>query len=195
MSTPPATSAHSSAQPAPPALRLNIPAVTLAAERLSGSDPLAHYPRLLPDLHASDTAHADKTVDWSVQGETLTPPGGQAQPWIHLQLRTHLPMTCQRCLGEVLMPLELDYSYRFVADEATAEIEDEASVEDILVTSRQFDLRELIEDELLMELPLVPKHEVCPEPVKLASSDEDFKAALTQKPNAFAVLGSLKKNS
>jgi hypothetical protein len=36
-------------------------------------------------------------------------------------------------------------------------------------------------------------HEICPEEVPLQSSDADFRAALTSKPNAFAVLGSLKK--
>ena len=29
--------------------------------------------------------------------------------------------------------------------------------------SRQFDLVDLIEEELLLSLPLVPKHDVCPE--------------------------------
>ena len=77
---------------------------------------------------------------------------------------------------------------------AIREAEDECE-EDLLVLSKQFDLRELLEDELLLELPLVPKHDVCPGKVKLASTDEDFKAALTQKPNAFAALGSLKKGS
>ena len=67
------------------------------------------------------------------------------------------------------------------------------SEEDVLVLSKQFDAHALIEDELLMAAPIVPKHDVCPQAVKLASTDEEFKAALTQKPNAFAALGSLKK--
>ena len=57
--------------------------------------------------------------------------------------------------------------------------------------SREFNLMELIEDELLMEVPVVPRHEECPVPVKLESSDADFEQANEQKENPFAVLQSL----
>jgi uncharacterized protein len=58
--------------------------------------------------------------------------------------------------------------------------------------SRSFDLVELVEDELLMQLPLAPRHEVCPTPVKLAVSDEQFDRASAERENPFAVLGKLK---
>jgi len=62
------------------------------------------------------------------------------------------------------------------------------------VLSRDFNLLELIEDELLMALPVVPKHETCPAPVKLQAQDADFDAAApaAQKPNPFAILEQLK---
>ena len=101
-------------------------------------------------------------------------------------------MTCQRCLAPVDVPLEVDREFRFVADEATAEALDDESEEDLLAMSREFDLRELIEDELLMALPLVPRHEECPAPVQMASSDEDFEEASAEKPNPFAALAALK---
>jgi uncharacterized protein len=184
----------------PPALRLDVRTLAHAGGTQSGNDPLLHYQRLASDLHggvAQPVLGEDAlVVQWTVRGELAELSGaadGKPQPWMHLHLEAQLPMTCQRCLGRVLMPVTLDNKYRFVPDEATAEAQDEACDEDLLVLSKQFDLRELLEDELLLELPLMPKHEVCPTPVKLASTDEDFKAALTQKPNAFAVLGSLKK--
>ena len=48
--------------------------------------------------------------------------------------------------------------------------------------------RELIEDELLLAMPIVPRHEVCPEPL-VATVDElpDDPA-----PNPFAALAALK---
>jgi uncharacterized protein len=49
-------------------------------------------------------------------------------------------------------------------------------------------LRELIEDELLMALPVVPRHDECPTSVPLASSDDDFEVASAEKPNPFAAL-------
>ena len=57
------------------------------------------------------------------------------------------------------VPLDVERSFRFVADEATAEALDEECDEDLLALGREFDLRELIEDELLMALPVVPRHE------------------------------------
>jgi uncharacterized protein len=174
-------------------MQLDARALTQEGGRMTGNDPLRHYLRLAADLHGNHLDWPDMQVGWTLRGEVQQPPGSKPQHWLHLQLRAQLPMTCQRCLGQVLMPVEFDNSYRLVADEATAELEDEQCDEDLLVLSKQFDLRELLEDELLLELPLMPKHEVCPTEVKLASTDEDFKAALTQKPNAFAALGSLKK--
>jgi len=49
----------------------------------------------------------------------------------------------------------------------------------------------LIEDEFLMELPLVPLHETCPEPVRLSAADPDFEHESPQE-NPFAVLARLK---
>lgn len=60
--------------------------------------------------------------------------------------------------------LYVDRSFRFVPDEETAELEDDDSDEDVLALSSEFNLLELIEDELLMEVPVVPRHEVCPVP-------------------------------
>jgi uncharacterized protein len=167
----------------------------LAGEALSGQDALLNYPRLTQDLQRDAVGFDQKTVTWSARGEAITPPGGSAQPWLHVQAQAHVPMVCQRCLGPVDVALDIHSTFRFVATEAIAMAEDDESEEDLLVLSKQFDLQALIEDELLMALPIVPKHEVCPVNVKLASTDEEFKAALTQKPNAFAVLGSLKKSS
>ncbi len=167
----------------------------LAGETLSGQDALSNYERLTQDLQREAVGFDQKIVTWSARGEAITPPGGSAQPWLHVHARAQVPMVCQRCLGPVDLTLDIHSTFRFVATEAIAMAEDDEAEEDLLVLSKQFDLQALIEDELLMALPIVPKHEVCPVNVKLASTDEEFKAALTQKPNAFAVLGSLKKSS
>lgn len=74
----------------------------------------------------------------------------------------------------------------------------------MLVISRQFDLLELVEDELLLAAPIVPRHEVCPTPVVLSTGDwsddpagetseASAQAPANDKPNPFAVLASLRK--
>jgi uncharacterized protein len=55
------------------------------------------------------------------------------------------------------------------------------------------DVWALIEDELIMSVPIVPKHEICPESVTLSAADEAFEEALAAKPNPFAALAQLKQ--
>jgi uncharacterized protein len=182
-----------STPPTSPPTQIDVRKFALTGEVLSGQDALPNYERLAQDLQRDTVDFHKRTVTWSARGETITPPGGSPQPWLHLSAQAHAPMVCQRCLGPVDLALDVHSTFRFVASEAIAMAEDDESEEDLLVLSKQFDLQALIEDELLMALPIVPKHDVCPVNVKLASTDEEFKAALTQKPNAFAALGSLKK--
>ena len=118
--------------------------------------------------------------------------GGIPQVWMQLTVRASFPMECQRCLTPVDVPLHVERAFRFVADEATAEALDDDSEEDLLVISREFDLHELIEDELLMALPVVPRHDECPTDVPMASSDDDFEEASAARPNPFAALASLR---
>ena len=175
------------------ATRLDVRSFAQAGASLKGEHSLSNYERLAQDLRGLPADWADKKLHWQLRGEAITPTGSPLQVWLHLQAHAQLPLTCQRCLGAVDVSVVIDSHYRFVADEATALAEDEVSDEDVLVLSKQFDAQALMEDELLMAVPIVPKHEVCPSVVKLASTDEEFKAALTQKPNAFAALGVLKK--
>jgi uncharacterized protein len=169
---------------------LPVKAFAQADGELSGSVPLAEMERLHSEsLEPIDAAE----VSFSAEGEMQEDAAGQLEPWIHLSGATTLVMTCQRCLTPVATEIEFERSFRFVASEALAEVEDEESEEDVLVLSREFNLLELVEDELLMAIPAVPKHEECPAPVKLAAVDADFDDSPAEKPNPFAVLQQLKK--
>ncbi|AOG24939.1 YceD family protein [Acidovorax sp. RAC01] len=173
------------------AQRLDVKAFAQAGAKLAGHDSLLKYERLALEAKG---LHPDLLVDWQAEGELRTALGGMSQVWLHLKVRAIFPMECQRCLTPVDIPLEVDRAFRFVADEATAEALDDESEEDLLAMSREFDLRELIEDELLMALPVVPKHDECPTAVPLASSDDDFEEASAVKPNPFAALAGLRKD-
>jgi len=171
------------------ATRLDVKAFAKAGAVLSGQDPLSKYLRLLEEAGGQG---ADRAVQWEARGEMLIDASGFTQVWLHLSAQVSLPLTCQRCLGPVDIALTVDRSFRFVASEEQAEAEDEEAEEDVLALSRDFDLYGLIEDELLMELPVVPRHEVCPTELKLAAQDADFEAAQAEKPNPFAALSGLK---
>ncbi|MDP3700801.1 MAG: DUF177 domain-containing protein [Hylemonella sp.] len=169
--------------------RLDIQAFAQAGASLAGHDPLSKYERLLAETGGQG---ADHPVHWEAHGEFLAHPGAQGQVWLHLSARTSLPMTCQRCLGPADIPVVVERSFRFVASEKQAEVEDEEAEEDVLALVQDFNLQELVEDELLMELPVVPRHELCPTEVKLVVQDADFEAAQAEKPHPFAVLAGLK---
>jgi uncharacterized protein len=149
---------------------------------------VADFSRLAEDV---DALGAESPVRWRAVGE-LRESGGAAQAWLHLTAETRVAVTCQRCLEPVELPLTVDRWFRFVADEATAELEDDDAEEDVLVLDPAFDLPGLVEDELLMELPLVPRHEVCPREVELEHVDPDFEAAQEAKPNPFGALAGMK---
>ena len=171
--------------------RLDVKAFAQAGGRLSGHESLLTYERLALEAKG---LHPDLLVDGEAVGELRTPLGGVGEVWLTIKVRASFPMECQRCMTCVDVPLEVDRAFRFVADEATAEALDDESEEDLLALSREFDLHELIEDELLMSLPVVPKHDECPSAVPLASSDDDFEEANAEKPNPFAALTDLRKN-
>ncbi|MGF6526180.1 YceD family protein [Variovorax sp. PvP013] len=175
------------------------------AAMLAGEEPLTGYPRLAAEMEATEAptspvsdapdapdASDPPTVRWQATGERRTGATGAAEPWLHLQADAVLPLVCQRCLSTVDTELQVDRWFRFAPDEATAELEDENSEEDVLVAARDFDLRELIEDELLMDIPITPRHDVCPQPVQLSAVDPAFEEEGSERVNPFAVLGNLR---
>jgi len=169
---------------------LDVQAFARSEGRLEGQDALARYPRLVEDITGSSEGC---TVSWEAEGEWRAATGSAGQPWLHLSGEAVLPMTCQRCLLPVEMPVGFETDFRFVADERTAEAEDDESEEDLLVIRRDFPLRELIEDELLLAMPAVALHETCPVALPAAVEDADFAAAAEEKAHPFAILAGLNK--
>jgi len=174
------------------ARRLDVKSFAAAHAVLQGDTASGPWGRIL------DQAHSDQSVldvRWEVSGELKGSVGRPEQVWIHLSAAARLPVTCQRCLGEVVTEFQFERSFRFVADEETAAALDVDSEEDVLALSRTFDLMELIEDEILMEMPLVPRHEQCPEPVRFSVADEGFEEAMEAAPHPFDALAALRKGS
>jgi uncharacterized protein len=171
-----------------PAPRLDVKSFAQSARELSGHDVLSNYERLLVETHGMG---ADRHLNWSAQGELKTMEAGADQIWLHVQANVTLPLTCQRCLGPVDSVVSVNRSFRFVASEDDAEQQDDDCEEDVLALNPEFKLSELIEDEILMELPLVPRHDECPSEVVMAAEDANFEAASAEKRNPFAVLAQL----
>jgi uncharacterized protein len=171
------------------ARRLDVRAFAEDGGVLSGTSAAGEHSRLMAETEGRGAA---SPVAWVASGELRDPLHVQPQIWLHLKAHASLPLTCQRCLSPVEVHVSVDRLFRFVADEEMAAAQDEQSEEDVLALNRSFDLVELVEDELLMELPLAPRHATCP-PVRLGLADEDFTDAARPRDNPFAVLGKLKE--
>ncbi|MDD5030508.1 MAG: YceD family protein [Rhodoferax sp.] len=162
-----------------------------SGQLLQGDDLLSNYERL---AEFSQGLEASNVVHWQARFERRADATAALATWLRLALTADVDLVCQRCLAPVAVPVVVERDFRFVATEAQALQQDDEVDEDLLVISREFDLAELVEDEILLALPLVPSHAVCPVPVKLATADDDFEAA-TAKPNPFAALAKLKGGS
>lgn len=169
--------------------RLDIMAFARAAGALEGTLPLAALGRL---AESSQPITEAPPVRWKVRAELRTPAGGAAEPWIHLQAQAQVQLICQRCLQAMPAALEVDCWFRFAPDEAAAAALDDEVEEDVLALSRAFDLLALVEDELLMALPLVPRHEQCPVQLPLQAADPGFEAAQAAQAHPFAALARLR---
>ena len=143
---------------------LDIRALIQTEASLAGPLPLAAFGRVTADVQGTEAGgeiHGD--VDWQAQGRVVPVAGAADELWLDLVVDAEIPQICQRCLKPMRSALHIERSFRFVADEQTAAALDEESEDDVLVISRQFDLHALIEDELLMGAPLVPRHDTCPQ--------------------------------
>lgn len=160
---------------------------------LEGVWPQAGFSRLASATLAESGPAAD--VVWSALGEERQVAGGTAQTWVQLDVATTVALQCQRCLQPMSLPLQISRAFRFVRDEEEAASLDEDSEDDVLAAGRFFDLQALIEDELILALPLVPRHERCPLPLSVPASVAalEDEPAEDGAPNPFAALASLRR--
>lgn len=153
---------------------------------LQGVWRLADMPRLVESLFQ---APGDAVANWRAQGAQKPVTGGAPEVWLHLRGDARVVLQCQRCLQALEQQLVVDRRFRFVRDEAQALRLDEESDDDVMMLEPRMDLAELVEDEFILGLPIVPRHEICPSPLKASAVDQP---TIEAAPNPFAVLAGLK---
>ncbi len=172
--------------------KLDLAAFIHDGAGLEGEWPAVSLARLADSAAPEAPADGWPAVRWSLQGETRQPKGGKAQAWLHVAAHAQVALTCQRCLKPVQEAVEVDRWIRFVETEAEAAALDADSDDDVLAMPRHLDARELVEDELLLDLPLVPRHDSCPEPLA-PSADEAVVEDEEVAQHPFAALAALKR--
>lgn len=147
-----------------------LPDLDRFAEReveLSGELKVEQFSRL------RDMLHGDAG---SVHVRMRFAPGGPGWLCINLDYRTTLQLVCQRCLEPMSFALSAEVDLGLIESEA---IELPASVEPIVLENGRLQPAQLIEDELIVALPLVPKHETVEECGRLAHPLHDDSSAGT----------------
>jgi uncharacterized protein len=149
-------------------------------ESLRGDATMADLPRL-----AQSVLDPAATVHYDIQGRV----DDEGHPGAVMKLSGRLPLRCERCNASLQFMLERDVPFRFVHDEQELNalpIEDD-EVEEV-VGSQVTDLLAWVEDEAILSLPLVPRHEDCAVPHADAPEPAD-----PGRPNPFAALAKLKR--
>ncbi|MBI4195443.1 MAG: DUF177 domain-containing protein [Betaproteobacteria bacterium] len=125
------------------------------------------------------------TVDFRLKGGR----DGRGRPVLILEVNGLLHLQCQRCLGLLEYPLHLSNTLTLLkrGENPGAEAED-PNASDFIEASSELDMAALVEDEILLSLPLVPRH-----------PDERCQSVLSTRqhdgagPHAFSKLAALKK--
>ncbi|NCF35715.1 MAG: hypothetical protein GWP56_04895 [Gammaproteobacteria bacterium] len=103
------------------------------------------------------------------------------------RLQTSLELECQRCLQPLETPMKLDF--RLMID-ASDELLRDSSVDTLYSEDGFIDVFEVVEDELILAIPLVALHENSDCNEHWPDSSAQSEAAV--KDNPFAVLQQLK---
>jgi uncharacterized protein len=162
-------------------------AFSQAGRVLEGSRKASEFARLCQGLPAPQ----DAEIAWRVAGRQ---DAGTGRLWLDIHAQGAVTLVCQRCLGPLALPVQVDNTVGLVKNQAQLDALDalesagEGSDVEYLVADRQLDILALIEDELILALPYAPRHDVCP-----GAEDEPGHQDVT-KPSPFAVLEQLRKH-
>ena len=177
---------------------LSVPLSGLALERALASQSLPASGEIASDQMTRLSASCqriDSPIAWEFFPDDQPPgPGHPRRRW-WLEARATLACRCERCLEPVIVNLSVRRGFEFFESAALADARTEQATEeeerdpdaamvDFLAPEDSASLMALLEDELLLELPLAPKHENCQAPLTQAPP-------VPEKANPFAGLKDL----
>jgi uncharacterized protein len=153
----------------------DLRALARDGRRVQATVPVERFDRLVESLH-----EPVGTVTFEFQGER----DDEGKLYVDLSIQGDLVLQCQRCLEAVVWSCEVRNRLLLLRPgEPLPEDELENDEADALEVEPLTDLLALVEDEVLLAMPLVPRHDDCEPPVK-AGVDEEI--------SPFAVLRQLR---
>jgi uncharacterized protein len=109
-----------------------------------------------------------------------------ARPCLRLRVQGTVNLACQRCLEPVLVELASERRFVLVeCEDKMMDLADEDEAIESLMADNELDALTLAEDEILLQIPIAPKHDpkMCTPP--------EWAAQGRNGGNAFSVLGTL----
>ncbi|WP_454691021.1 YceD family protein [Achromobacter aloeverae] len=170
-------------------------------KQAEGSVPLARMLRAVEGL-PEQPDDASGEVHWQLRGLR----GAMDEPLLELRVQASPVLICQRCMEPFAFPIDAEVLLQLVRNESELDDggydgrddEDEeedgepgsgAAAPEKVVGSQRFDVLSQVEDELILNIPYVPRHEVCPGAAGQAGQE---KSEPVKRPSPFAVLEKLK---
>jgi len=104
---------------------------------------------------------------------------------LNLRIEGFIAVRCQRCMDRLDHALELDLLFQLLpadAEMTQEEVEDDSR--EYLPADGEIDVPALVEDEIILAMPVAPRHEGCsvPSPHETGCKDSPFAALASLKP-------------
>ncbi|MDX3989076.1 MAG: DUF177 domain-containing protein, partial [Achromobacter sp.] len=164
--------------------RIDAFAFAHSGKQAQGTIPLVRFTRAVEGLPEQPPGDAG-LVTWSVRGEIGKSGLLLGRPLLHVHVQANPVLVCQRCNAPFVYPVDSEVLLQLVKSEADlddgftngdvtdghsagSDDEDEegngfvSNQPEKVVGSHHFDLLAQVEDELILSVPYVPKHDVCP---------------------------------
>ncbi len=94
-------------------------------------------------------------LDFVLSGEI----NGRGKPALRLAVNGSVRFECQRCLSTLDLPVQIDEQLELALSEAEVTAADDDS--ERVVAGHEMNVAALVEEEILLALPMAPKHEQC----------------------------------
>jgi uncharacterized protein len=112
------------------------------------------------------------------------------KPVLRCEISGMLQLICQRCLGAYTYPLSVHTNLVLVQDEVQLAASDNEMNTDAIVADPKMDVLALVEDEVLLALPLAPMH-----PLSECDANQSVERSGSAASGTFAALAALKSSN